>query len=713
MNKENINRLKKYLFLISMFFSFVIWWHIIYVYLYDEAKEFPVEWWSVSEWIIWDFPHLNPLLMSSDYDKNIIYLLYRSLLSFDYKKNEITSDLANCNIKNLWYIECFLKDDIYWSNGEKITADDVIATYNILKNSDINNTLWALIKNTTIENRAWVITFSNKVKDINFITALFQPIVSKNVLDNIGNKELHGKFNPIDGVYSWPYIIETVSYDDSLWIQKLILTKNSFYKEKEILIWKYIYKIFKDQNHFLKHKDLMNVFFDKNKIIGDTLPRLAKNSYFLNQYNAVFINEERIKSTELRNFILGKIDVNNIVKNLWKSYKEVNSIFLNADSSQKYEIKNSNIENIIKETWYYKKDYLANIIVEENNKKQEVEKIVNNDLSYIISPVNKKYSFSSENNILIEWKINSKSPDEIYINEYKLSAYKKWESSFYYRLRTDFNNMSAWVNNYKVYFITNGKKELIEEFIITYSSDKEKLKKLEEEFNKKLTESQNKETINIDEGNKQKILALKDNAFYDKALNKLVFRIYYIENREELISVVNIIKNLLESYSIWIEALPISISDLNKKITSEEKDYDMIVVGLDLWYFPFQIYPYFHSSQAKWWYNFSNIKNLNLDILLEELKSNVLWKEKTKELETKANEILLEKQVVRPIYTKESSVLIDNNIKNFSLTNNVASDLAVMDALLGSYVSSEKNIDFSQKSFWGFITFIKKVFFNE
>gem|GEM_PF-6517186 len=39
--------------------------------------------------------------MSSDYDKNIIYLLYRSLLSFDYKKNEITSDLANCNIKNL------------------------------------------------------------------------------------------------------------------------------------------------------------------------------------------------------------------------------------------------------------------------------------------------------------------------------------------------------------------------------------------------------------------------------------------------------------------------------------------------------------------------------------------------------------------------------------------------------------------------------------
>jgi len=71
-----------------------------------------------------------------------------------------------------------------------------------------------------------------------------------------------------------------------------------------VLIAKYIYKIFKDQNHFLKHKDLINIFFDKNKILGDTLPRLAKNTYFLNQYNALFINEERIKSPELRNFIL-------------------------------------------------------------------------------------------------------------------------------------------------------------------------------------------------------------------------------------------------------------------------------------------------------------------------------------------------------------------------------------------------------------------------
>jgi hypothetical protein len=82
-------------------------------------------------------------------------------------------------------------------------------------------------------------------------------------------------------------------------------------------------------------------------------------------------------------------------------------------------------------------------MVEENKQKNQTEKIENTNLTYITSPSSKKYAFENENNILIEGKINSKTPDEIYINEYKLTAYKKGESVFYYRLRTDFNNLNA------------------------------------------------------------------------------------------------------------------------------------------------------------------------------------------------------------------------------------------------------------------------------
>ena len=101
------------------------------------------------------------------------------------------------------------------------------------------------------------------------------------------------------------------------------------------------------------------------------------------------------------------------------------SVFLDDAIVQKYDIKNTNIENIIKEMGYYKKDYLANIIAQEDKEKIQSSKITNPTLNYITSPSTSKYSFSSENNILIEGKTLTKTPDEIYINEYKLSAYKK------------------------------------------------------------------------------------------------------------------------------------------------------------------------------------------------------------------------------------------------------------------------------------------------
>lgn len=711
MNKENINRLKKYLFLISMFFSFLIWWHIIYVYLYDNAIESPIEWWSVSEGIIWDFPHLNPLLSSNDYNKNINYMLYRSLLKYDFEKKEITWDLANCDIKNLWYIECYLKDNVLWSNGEAITSEDVVATYNIIKNSDINNSLWSLLKDTVIEQRQWAITFSNRVKDVSFLQIFFQPIVPKLVLDNIWNKELYGKFNPIDWIYSGPYKVETVSYDDALWVQKLMLTKNENYKESNILINKYIFKIFKDQAHFLKHKDLINVFYDKDNIIGDSIPRLEKKPYFLNQYMSIFINEEKVKNIDLRNFILWKIDTSNILKTLGSWYKEVSNPFLVDWISQSNEIKNTNLENIIKDSGYFKKDYLISMLNQSASwtTQTQTEQKTNSDLSYIVSPITKKYSFLNADDVLITWNIKDKAPDEIYINDYKLSSYKKWDKEFYYRLKLDYKNIHAWENNYTVLFVTSGQKEEIEKFTIIFSIDKEKLANLEKNYFG--TGTQN--TIEIDEVKKQKIMSLDNKYYYDKDLNKFILKLYYIENKSELLKVANTIKNNLESYWIEIEAVPITISDLNKNILAWEKNYDMILVWIDLWYFDFNIYPYFHSSQSKNWYSFSNVKNLNLDIVLEELRSNILSNDKKLELEKKLVTTLNEKQVFKALYKKENIALIDQNIKNFSLPSSIPSDLAVIDSLNKSYVTSEKKIVFEEKWVYDFIKFIKRVFSHE
>jgi hypothetical protein len=716
MNKENVNRLKKYLFLISLFFVIILWWHIWYVYLYNDATKTPIEWWSVSEWIIWDFPHLNPLLPSSDYNKNIVHMLYRSLIKYDFNEKSFVSDLASCDIKNLWYIECYLKENIKWSNWTDITTKDIVATFNVIKNSDINPLINSLLKETTIEEKDGVIIFTNKVKDVNFLNVLLQPIVSKDTLDNIWNKELTWKFNPMDSIFSWKYRVENISYDDSLWIQKLILTKNENYSNNDILISKYIYKFFKDNSHFLKHKDTVNIFYDQNKIIWDSLLRLDKKSFYLNQYVWVFLNQDRIWNEDLRNFLLNKIDNKNIIKNLWSWYKEVTNPYLIDSIDINKEIKNSNLESIIKTLGYYKKEELASVLVNEKKEAEASSKKViktNDDLKIIQSPINKKYNFLWTDDILLKWVINDSNVSEVYINSYKLASFKKWDKEFFYRVKESFNNLSPWENKYVIEFNTNWTKKQVEELYITYSKDVDKLKKLQDNFTKENTPEviQKSPTENTDITNK--IKSLEDKYYYNRNLERFSLRFYYLDNQKEFGEVANIIKNNLDAYWIYSEIIPISIQELNSKIIKWEKDYDMIIIGIDLWYFDFNIFPYFHSSQAKWWYNFSNKKDLNLDILLEELKSNILDKEKTKELEQKVLEILKEKQIVKTIYSKENMLLVDKNIENFSVNNRLESTLWINESLFKSYVNSSKKIIFKEKWFFDFFRFIKSIFKDE
>jgi len=72
------------------------------------------------------------------------------------------------------------------------------------------------------------------------------------------------------------------------------------------------------------------------------------------------------------------------------------------------------------------------------------------------------------------------------------------------------------------------------------------------------------------------------------------------------------------------------------------------------------MFPYLHSSQIESGYNFSNIKNLNLDILLE----------------------------------------------NYSLASYIPDNIYRLDPLINSYITKKKTIDKENKSPFDFIKFL-------
>lgn len=756
MLKNNLQKLKKYLFLISLFVFGILLAHLIYNYIYYDAKNVPIKWGTLSEWIVWEIPALNPLVTWNDQNKYITSLLYRSLLKYDIKEKKIVSDLANCDISNLTRIECYLENNIYWSNKEAITIKDVVATYNILKTTNTNPVMQSLLKDVTIEEKTNSVVFKIDRSSVNSLNIFFQPILNEKLINSLSVDELAGNFTPkSDSLYSWKFRISSIKTDSNLWINDLILEKNENFHNNNTYIDKYDIKFFKNNNFLINNKDLINIFNDDKNIIWKSVPRLESHYYFSPKYTALFLNIDTIKSKKLRNFILYKIDKSQIVKLLWEGkFSAVKNPYL-SDYDFDKDAENKNIEWMMEYISYYKKSKLAKLLTNSkttqtsnssntstNEPKQstwsinsnykdveDVEKNINKDLEYIISWLDKKYNFVSKDNILLKWNTQWHKPDAIYINDYKLKWYDAWSSVFYYRLKVGdwYDSIKEWKNEYKIIFEENWEKTQKEDLTVFYYTDTDKL---EEEKNKfyswfiKIStwtsntwsievpkETKENTTSTIDKELKEKLDSIEDDYYYNKDFERYTLKLMYIDWEQDMINTVSYITKVLWEQWIMVQPIAVKLSDLSKVIaeSDEKNSYDMFLAWINLWFFDFNIYPYFHSSQVKSGYNFSNLKKLSLDIILEEINANKIHKDWLESEQKKALDLIKEEQVVKVLYTPARNLLIDKNIKNVKFPTTSTWNISRTDYLSEIYLSAKSHINSENKWFIDFMKYIYNI----
>jgi len=467
-----LSKLKKYLFFISMVFLVATASHLSYTYIYDGSKEVAEKWGSISEAIIWKFPHLNPLKQTNDYNDYINHILYRSLLNYNTKKQKIEGDIANCDISNLSNIECFLNDNVSWSNWDAITFDDIIKTYNTIQDTNVNPALKSILSKVEIVENENSISFKSEVEDINTLNIFFQPIVPAKLLENISEEDIAGSFSPIDWIYSWKYMITRVNQDETLGITKIFLEKNTNYYDNPVYIDKFIFKIFKDTSHFLKNKNSVNIFYDKNNLIWSSIPKFEAHKYYLPQYISLFINNEKMPYVNLRNFILKSIDNEELLGKIWnENFKNVTSPFFN-DIELKIPDQTIPISKMLESLWYYKKEeliekllpwfaktwtYSAEVEINDNENEENNDDLSNETFTWSVTKDNylenskiiyspdwvDNYNYISKDDILLKWNV----PDwveTVYINDYKLSWFNAWDKEFFYRIKISYNNLKEW-----------------------------------------------------------------------------------------------------------------------------------------------------------------------------------------------------------------------------------------------------------------------------
>lgn len=709
-------QVKKYLLLLSIFFSITITAHLVYVYLYDGATKFPVVWWTLSVGFVWDVPSINPFEFSQNPSNDyILKFLYKSLLRYDITTRRMEWDLANCDLwKDFSKIKCFINSDNLWSDWTPITKEDVLSTYKAIKETDINKPLKQILSSIDITDKGDYIEFSSTNADVLLLDAFAIPIVKKSQLDMI----LWWESNDTNVITSGPYIFGQKEFDSKYNIKKVTIFRRETWT-KDIYISKYIFKFFWDSNSLLKNEDSLNIIFeDSNTKKLFVSPRFLSYNYNLPQYVWLFLNTEKMINTDLRKFLVFQLDNANYTELYWKNLWQVvyNPFFTKEKITP--ELTNKNIVSILNSLWFFKKEVLSSNLekkYEEMLKPQKTSVWIPSS-SYFTTPSNKKISFISNlTELLISWNVPA-WVEWVYIDDYKLSSFIPWNTKFYFRAKKEFGTLKPWINNYSLSFEIAWKK-VKKETITVYAYEKQAdLDNKKQEILDSLSKSKELTQVEKDKISQEKkdelakLSALDSIYYYDKNLDKFNLSLEYSNSWPLFVSIAEKIKNELMLLWISVNIKPADQARMEEIINKWTKSYDMLLTWVNNWLYYYNISPFFHSWQAKQWFNFSKLKNVPLDLLLEKLKSSTLTEWKLADIEKESLEVIGREAVVKTFYSPYSVFYIDKNIKNVENTSMLPYAYYSYETIKNSYIKEDAVIDFTKKNAWNFFVWIKKYF---
>ncbi len=262
---------------------------------------------SLTEGVVGAPRFINPLLSTSDTDRDLTTLIYSGLMKID-EEGKLIPDIAESytvSDDELNYIFT-LKNNITFHDGTKLTADDVIFTIEKAQDPQLKSPReanWIGVKAEKIDDRT--VSFTLKQAYAPFLQNTTLGILPKHIWKDASIEEFpFSQFN-IKPIGTGPYKIESIILNDSglpkeyhlqsfnkYALGKPFITNiniKSYSNEKEIID---AYKNGDIESlHSISPKQLTNLNVDKDEILLSPLPRIF--GVFLNQNVAgVFVYKE-------------------------------------------------------------------------------------------------------------------------------------------------------------------------------------------------------------------------------------------------------------------------------------------------------------------------------------------------------------------------------------------------------------------------------------
>ncbi|TET84299.1 MAG: hypothetical protein E3J36_01645 [Candidatus Nealsonbacteria bacterium] len=239
---------------------------------------------------------INPIYAeTSDVNRDLVEVIFSGLMKYS-PEGQIIPDLTKEYkiLEEGEVYEFYLKENVFWSDGEPLTAEDVVFTIEIIQNPEINSPLrvnWLGVEVEKISEKT--LRFKLKNPSAVFLENCTVKIIPEHIWKDISPQNFHLTTRNLEPVGSGPFQLKSLNKDKEGSIISLDLAKNPKYFGSDPNISQITFHFFKTEEDLIKS-------YQKGEIKGFASPSIKNlegqredcNIYSLSlpRYFAIFFN---------------------------------------------------------------------------------------------------------------------------------------------------------------------------------------------------------------------------------------------------------------------------------------------------------------------------------------------------------------------------------------------------------------------------------------
>lgn len=277
---------------------------------------------------------INPVLAQTDADRDLVSLMYTGLLRYDETgvPQPALAEKYEISENGLEY-KVTLKNKLYWSDGEKLTADDVIFTIGLAKNPQLLSPRRASWEGVEAEKQDDnTILFTLKKAYAPFPENLTLGIIPRHIWEQVPVSQFPLVELNISPVGNGPYKLKSVSRDSIGSVSAVVLVANKYFVLGRPNIKNIEVKFYRNEENLatgLKNGTIDSAGGLSPKYTGELIKMLGQKtdikSINLQRIIAVFFNQSSKKdfgSINVRRALDMAVDKKTLVDNILDGYGE-------------------------------------------------------------------------------------------------------------------------------------------------------------------------------------------------------------------------------------------------------------------------------------------------------------------------------------------------------------------------------------------------------